>query len=61
MPNFLSRLSSKYADLQRETQLAQRGGEEEVIEVFEKYLNIFTDLDAEFEKYFNEFDSFGRL
>jgi hypothetical protein len=24
-------------------------------------LNIFTDLDAEFEKYFNEFESFGRL
>lgn len=22
---------------------------------------MFTDLDAEFEKYFNEFDSFGKL
>lgn len=62
MPNFLSRLQTKYSELQRETQLAQQmGGEEEIIEVFEKYLNIFTDLDAEFEKYFNEFDSFGRL
>jgi hypothetical protein len=27
----------------------------------EQYLNIFTDLDAEFEKYFNEFESIGKL
>ncbi len=29
--------------------------------MLEQYLNIFTDLDAEFEKYFNEFESIGRL
>jgi hypothetical protein len=29
--------------------------------VLEQYLEIFTDLDAEFEKYFNEFESIGKL
>lgn len=29
--------------------------------MLEQYLNIFCDLDAEFEKYFNEFESIGRL
>jgi hypothetical protein len=29
--------------------------------VLEQYLDVFTDLDAEFEKYFNEFESLGRL
>jgi hypothetical protein len=32
-----------------------------LIPTLEKYLNVFSDLDAEFEKYFNEFESFGRL
>ena len=29
--------------------------------MFEHYLQIFTDLDAEFDKYFNEFESIGKL
>ena len=29
--------------------------------MLEQYLSVFTDLDSEFEKYFNEFESFGRL
>ena len=41
--------------------MASTQGEDEQIRVLEDYLNIFTDLDAEFEKYFNEFESIGRL
>lgn len=29
--------------------------------MLEQYLEVFTDLDAEFEKYFNEFESIGKL
>ena len=41
--------------------MASKINDDQVVEIFEKYLTIFTDLDSEFEKYFNEFDSFGRL
>lgn len=29
--------------------------------MLKQYIEIFTDLDAEFEKYFNEFESIGKL
>lgn len=41
--------------------MAANNSIEDQISVFEHYLQIFTDLDSEFEKYFNEFESIGRL
>lgn len=32
-----------------------------MIMALEHYFRVFTDLDADFEKYFNEFESFGKL
>lgn len=29
--------------------------------MLDQYLQVFTELDAEFEKYFNEFESIGKL
>jgi hypothetical protein len=34
---------------------------EELVEVLNQYLKIFVDLDAEFEKYFNEFENVSKL
>ena len=61
VPGFVQRLALKYNDLQHASSLAGQQGLDPTIAVLEQYLNIFTDLDAEFEKYFNEFESFGRL
>jgi hypothetical protein len=57
----VQRLALKYNDLQHASSVAGQQGLDPTIAVLEQYLNIFTDLDAEFEKYFNEFESFGRL
>ena len=57
----MQRLALKYNDLQHASSVAGQQGLDPTIAVLEQYLNIFTDLDAEFEKYFNEFESFGRL
>jgi hypothetical protein len=61
VPGFLHRLQYKYQELQQASQIANLKGQDTLIETLEQYLSVFTDLDSEFEKYFNEFDSFGRL
>ena len=61
VPSFTQRLSQKYTQLQQASTIASQQGTDQQIAVLEQYLNIFTDLDAEFEKYFNEFESVGRL
>jgi Kelch motif/Galactose oxidase, central domain len=48
-------------ELQQASQIANQKGQDNLIQTLESYLTVFTDLDSEFEKYFNEFDSFGRL
>lgn len=34
---------------------------DQIIEVLQQYLEIFKQLDAEFEKYFNEFENVSKL
>lgn len=34
---------------------------DELIEILNQYLGIFQDLDAEFEKHFNEFENVSKL
>ena len=41
--------------------MASQKSIDEQINVFEHYLKIFTELDSEFEKYFNDFETIGKL
>lgn len=34
---------------------------QQIVEILEQYMNIFMQLDAEFEKYFNEFENVSKL
>lgn len=61
VPNFYERLSLKYGQLQQATQNADDMSKEELITTLENYHQIFVDLDAEFEKYFNEFENVSKL
>jgi hypothetical protein len=54
-------LSQKYQQLQESTNNADDMQKEELVEVLNQYLKIFVDLDAEFEKYFNEFENVSKL
>ena len=35
--------------------------QEELVDILHQYLGIFQDLDAEFEKHFNEFENVSKL
>ena len=61
VPNFYERLSQKYSQLQQATSYAEQIPKEQLIEVLGDYQQIFLDLDAEFEKYFNEFENVSKL
>ena len=41
--------------------IAQQRGLEELVETLEHYFKIFTDLDAEYEKYFNDYEKMSKL
>lgn len=41
--------------------MADQISQDELIEILNQYLKIFLDLDAEFEKYFNEFENISKL
>lgn len=47
--------------MQQATSFADQTPNEELIEILDQYNNIFMDLDAEFEKYFNEFENASKL
>lgn len=61
VPNFYERLSQKYTQLQQATQNAHLMSSEQVVETLGQYTQIFKQLDAEFEKYFNEFENVSKL
>ena len=41
--------------------MAQQRGAEELIETLKHYENIFIELDAEYEKYFNDYEKMSKL
>lgn len=41
--------------------MAQARGMEELVETLKHYLQIFNELDAEYEKYFNDYESVSKL
>ena len=61
VPNFYERLSQKYTQLQQATCNTASMSDVQVIETLENYLNIFMQLDSEFEKYFSEFENVSKL
>lgn len=61
VPNFYDRLSNKYTQLQQATSQVDNMSSEEIVEILSQYLQIFLQLDAEFEKYFNEFENVSKL
>lgn len=61
LPNFYQRLQQKYQQLAQAATLAQQRGAEELIETLKHYNNIFVQLDAEYEKYFNDYEKMSKL
>jgi hypothetical protein len=61
VPNFYERLSQKYTQLQQATSNAHLMDQFQICQTLEQYYNIFMQLDAEFEKYFNEFENVSKL
>ena len=57
----VSKLFQKYQQMQDATQNADQMDKEELVEILRNYLRIFKDLDAEFEKFFNEFENVSKL
>jgi hypothetical protein len=41
--------------------VAQARGMDELVKTLEHYLQIFNELDAEYEKYFNDYESVSKL
>jgi len=41
--------------------LAQQRGADELVETLKHYYTIFTELDAEYEKYFNDYEKMSKL
>jgi hypothetical protein len=41
--------------------LAQQRGNDELLETLRHYLTVFTELDAEYEKYFNDYEKMSKL
>jgi len=61
VPNFYDRLNQKYGQLQQATSFSNQISDDELVEILKQYHRIFLDLDAEFEKYFNEFENVSKL
>ena len=61
VPNFYERLSQKYTQLQQATQNAYMMNATQICETLNQYYQVFMQLDAEFEKYFNEFENISKL
>ena len=47
--------------MQDATQNADAMDKNELVDILRNYLRIFKDLDAEFEKFFNEFENVSKL
>ena len=41
--------------------LAQQRGNDELLETLKHYFGVFTELDAEYEKYFNDYEKMSKL
>lgn len=61
LPQFYQRLEQKYQQLKMASNLAQQRGTDELLETLRHYLNVFTELDAEYEKYFNDYEKMSKL
>ena len=61
LPQFYKRLGQKYTELQQATNLAQQRGADELIETLKHFETIFIELDAEYEKYFNDYEKMSKL
>lgn len=47
--------------LQQASNVAHQRGTDELIETLKHYLQVFTQLDAEYEKYFNDYEKMSKL
>ena len=61
VPQFYSRLSLKFNQMQEATVNADAMDKTELVGILIHYLRVFKDLDAEFEKFFNEFENVSKL
>lgn len=61
LPQFYQRLEQKYQQLQMASNLAQQRGNDELLETLKHYFGVFTELDAEYEKYFNDYEKMSKL
>jgi len=61
LPQFYQRLVQKYGQLQMASNVAVQHGAEELILTLENYHKIFNELDAEYEKYFNDYEKMSKL
>lgn len=41
--------------------MAQQVGNDQLLETLKHYFNVFTELDAEYEKYFNDYEKMSKL
>jgi len=61
LPLFYKRLQEKYHQLGQAAALAQQEGAKQIIETLRHYYTIFVQLDAEYEKYFNDYEKMSKL
>lgn len=61
LPQFYTRLQQKYNELAQASNLAQQKGARELVETLKHYYSIFVELDAEYEKYFNDYEKMAKL
>ena len=61
LPQFYQRLQQKYDQLATASNLAHQQGQEQLIETLKHYYTIFIELDAEYEKYFNDYEKMSKL
>jgi signal transduction histidine kinase len=47
--------------LQQASNVAHQRGATELVETLKHYLQVFTQLDAEYEKYFNDYEKMSKL
>ena len=47
--------------MQQASNMAQQYGAEELIKTLKQYYTIFTELDSEYEKYFNDYEKMSKL
>jgi hypothetical protein len=61
VPQFYQRLSQKYNQMQEATMNSEAMDKQDLVGILRQYLSVFKDLDAEFEKLFNEFENVSKL